>query len=63
MEQEEDTGKFTVNYIFYPKNNINKLVIILEFKIGDSTEKAIDQIYERQNYMKLKKVIIMGKYY
>ncbi|OUM58348.1 hypothetical protein PIROE2DRAFT_16393 [Piromyces sp. E2] len=66
IEQEKTAGKRVVDFIFYPKNMFNGIVIILELKVGTSAKDAIKHIYERQYYNGLKekgyggKVLLVG---
>ncbi|ORX64713.1 hypothetical protein BCR32DRAFT_297968 [Anaeromyces robustus] len=61
IEQEKEVGEDVVDFIFYPKDILNGIVIILELKIGKSAKDAIKQIYERQYYNGLREKGYKGK--
>ncbi len=54
IRREEKSGKGFVDFIFYPKNNIAKPGIILELKVDESPEYALNQIKEKKYVMRFK---------
>ena len=68
VKREDFAGKGQVDFILYPKNRKEE-VIILELKSGKSAKEAIKQIHEKKYYMGLKekgytgKVILVGMNY
>ena len=53
IERENKAGKGFVDFIFYPKKPFEDC-IILELKVGQTPDKAIKQIIEKQYALKLK---------
>ncbi len=63
MEREAKSGKGYCDYIFFPKKK-NNFGIILELKVNDSCENALNQIKEKNYVQKMKeytnKAILVG---
>ncbi|OUM58856.1 hypothetical protein PIROE2DRAFT_21319 [Piromyces sp. E2] len=59
--KEVGNGKANINYIFYPKNKMEPLIII-ELKLNSSAKNALDQIYEKKYYYGLKDEGYKGNY-
>jgi len=54
VEKEETDSNEIADFIFYPKN-YNDTGIIIEIKVDETPENAIQQIYNKQYYKKLEK--------
>ena len=54
IEREDKAGKGFVDFIFYPEKNKSDDCIILELKVDDAPEAAIQQIKDRQYALRFK---------
>jgi len=61
MDRKENSGKGRLDIIFYPKDKIKGIVIIMELKIGKSAENVIKQIYEKKYYEDIRRKDYKGK--
>ncbi|KAG4086204.1 hypothetical protein H8356DRAFT_1373450 [Neocallimastix lanati (nom. inval.)] len=61
IKKETKAGKGKADFIFYPKDKYNGTVIIIELKVGESANSAIQQIYDEQYYFGLKNKGYQGK--
>jgi len=61
INREDKNEKGYVDFIFYPYQKQNGIIIIMEFKKGKTPEEAINQIYQKKYYLGIREKGYQGK--